>query len=171
MLKEEKSFPFVFISRTFEEWKQEGRHGGGLHRHRDADFCAATSQIPKMLILQASQSHRRDSHEDDKFASIYVLGRTIRLSPSRAISTFACWPFPISPLKILSARPVAICLEIRRFRGLAPYRGSWAFSTGQSLTSSSSVSLIRRSSSLNCNSFKRISKISLKADLDRRRKK
>ena len=171
MLKEEKSFPFVFISRTLEAWKQEGRHGEGLNRHRDADVCAATSQIPKMLILQASQSDRRDSYKDDKFASIYVLGRTIGLSPPRAISTFACWPFPSSPLKILSARPVAICLEIRRFKGLAPYWWSWAFSASQSLTSSSSVSSIRRSSGLNYNSFKRISKISLEAELDRRWKK
>lgn len=33
----------------------------------------------------------------------YVLGRTVRLSPPCAISTFACWPLRISPLITLSA--------------------------------------------------------------------
>ena len=104
-------------------------------------------------------------------ASDYVLGRIVRLSPPCAIATLACWPLRISPLIILSAKAAAICFDIRRFKGLAPYLGLKDFITSHSLTSLGIAIAMRRSSTLVCNSFNRILTISLKACLDKRRKK
>lgn len=97
---------------------------------------------------------------------------TLISNPSFSPFTFTIAVSPVfsSPLMILSAILFPICLLINLFNGLAPNLGSYPRSASQSLTVSSTESVIRRSSSRPCSSLRRMSTISRRADVDNRLK-